>query len=123
MGFLEVARPVIADQVIGGATYDDYNNANARIGVGNGDAAFAKTQTGLQGGSTAFKGMDSGHPSRSSNVVTWKSTFDTSEANFTWEELIVDNGTIALFRHVEALGTKTSAANWIVTVDQTWDLP
>ena len=37
-----------------------FNNANARLGVGDGDAAFAVSQTDLQGTNKFRKAMDSG---------------------------------------------------------------
>lgn len=98
--------------LICGGTETAFNNANARIGVGNGTAAAEATQTGLQGASTAFKAMDSGYPSYGSNQkATFRSTFGSTEGNFAWEEITVDNGATPnknLNRKVQAMGTKAS---------------
>jgi len=99
-----------------------YNNANARVGVGNGTAAEAATQTALQGASTAFKAMDTSYPSRSSQTVSFRGTFGGSEANFAWEEFTVDNGATPnknLVRKVSAQGTKTSGQTWELTIQVT----
>ena len=122
LALLNLARDMVADAITGGASYTRFNNANARLGVGNSNVAFNAAHTGLQGGSTAFKAMDATYPSRASNVVTYRSTFTTAEANFAWEEIVVDNGTNTLSRTVSSLGTKTAAASWVLTHTQTWVL-
>lgn len=119
---LNLARDMIADAIIGGSSYTKLNNANARLGVGNSTTAFNATQTGLQGGSTAYQAMDATYPQRSSNVVTFKATFATGAANFAWEEVVTDNGTNTLSRLVTSLGTKTSAASWVLTHTMTFVL-
>lgn len=123
MPLLDLARDIIADKVTGGATYTAFNNANARLGVGNSATAFSSAHTGLQGGaSTAYKAMDATYPQRTANVVVYQSTFGTGDANFAWEEVGLDNGTQSLSRTVTSLGTKTSAASWVLTHTQTWVL-
>lgn len=122
MPLLNLARDMIADAIIGGTAYTKFNNANARLGVGNSNAAFNASHTGLQGAQTAYKPMDATYPQRSGNVVTYRATFGTADANFAWEEIVVDNGAQALSRTVTPLGTKTSAASWVLTHTQTWVL-
>lgn len=95
-----------------------YNNANARIGVGSGNAAAVATQTALQGGSSLFKGQDGGFPTVTGQSVQFRATFTDAEANFAWEEWTVDNGVTAnenLNRKVAAMGTKASGS-WTLTV-------
>jgi len=107
--------------LITGAGGTAYNNTNARIGVGNGTATASATQTGLQGGSTEFKGMEASYPTSTSQKATFKSSFGDSEANFAWEEWTVDNGATAdknLNRKVESLGTKSSGT-WTLEVSIT----
>jgi len=107
--------------LVTGAGGTAYNNTNARIGVGNGTAAADATQTGLQGGSTAFKAMEGGYPTSTSQKVTFKSSFGDAEANFAWEEWTVDNGSTPdknLNRKVESLGTK-STGTWTLEVSIT----
>jgi len=107
--------------LVTGAGGTTYNNTNARIGVGNGTTAASAGQTGLQGASTAFKGMETGYPTSTSQKVTFKSSFGDTEANFAWEEWTVDNGSTPdknLNRKVESLGTK-STGTWTLEVDIT----
>jgi plasmid stabilization system protein ParE len=101
-----------------------YTNALAAIGVGDSAAAFALTQTNLQGAVVTTdrirKGMNATFPSVALNVATFQATFATSEANFVWNEWCITNavadatGTM-LNRAVANLGTKTSAVAWQLT--------
>ncbi len=96
-----------------------YSNANARIGVGNSNTAAVATQTALIGGSTELKGMEATYPLSTSQAVTFRSSFGSSEGNFAWEEWTVDNGASAnknLNRRVVSLGTKVSGTTWVFTV-------
>lgn len=111
-----VAKAVINDS----PTF--FNNANARIGVGDSTAAFAAAQTDLQGTNKARKGMDSTYPQRAGNALTFKSTFGASDANFNWKEWGIFNaatGGEMLSRKVENLGTKASGSTWVFTVTLT----
>lgn len=105
-------------------------NTSARLGVGNSTTAAAVGQTDLQASAGAsnrqFKIMDATYPTQSNGVLTFKSTFPTTEANFAWEEWCVDIGTptvadgttvnaLMLNRKVQSLGTKTSAGTWALT--------
>jgi hypothetical protein len=111
---------IMLDALIG-AVPVYYTNALAALGVGDSNTAFALTQTNLQGlivtTDRIRKGMDATFPSRAANVVTFRATFATTEANFVWNEWgIFNNVTDALGtmlnRAVSNLGTKTSAASW-----------
>jgi hypothetical protein len=101
-----------------GGSETAYNNANARIGVGDSATAAVATQTGLLG-TTAFKAMDTSYPTYgTSQAVIFKSSFSDSEGNFHWQEWTVDNGNSAnknMNRKVEDLGTKTSGT-WSLQV-------
>ena len=107
-----------------GAAVTAFNNANSYIGVGDSTTAFAASQTDLQAATNKFrKAMDATYPSGGSNVITFRSTFGTSEANFSWQEWGVFNASSAgtmLSRKVESLGTKTSAQSWQFTVTLTF---
>ena len=105
-----------------------YTNALAALGVGDSAAAFALSQTNLQGAVVTTdrirKAMDATFPSRAANVVTFRATFATGEANFTWNEWaifnnVTDGSGTMLNRAVVNLGTKTSAASWQLTVTLT----
>lgn len=105
-----------------------YNSTSAYFVVGNSTATHATNQTWLQGASSTMKGMDATYPSRATNVITFRSTFSTAEANFAWNEWGIWNSTSTtdananmLNRKVEdpSLGTKTSAQSWQITADIT----
>lgn len=128
MPLVNLARDIIADAVTGGATYTRFNNANAALGVGDSATAFAAAQTDLQGSAYPTnklrKAMDSGYPQRAANVITWRSTFATTEANFHWQERGVFNnptgGSGQMWsRNVVDLGTKTSSFSWQFTATDT----
>ena len=107
----------LSQAALGQGTF--FNNANARLGVGNGTTAFAVSQTDLQGGSKLRKAMDTGYPTVAPPVVTFKSTFSPSEANFAWHEWGVFNAAsngVMLNRVVESNGTKQSNQTWVLEV-------
>jgi len=121
MPLTNAGRDFIAGALVG-AEATLFDNANARIGVGDGNAAFDAAQTDLQGVNKARVGMDSGYPQRSGNVLTFKSTFDGNTANFAWEEWGIFNaasGGTMLNRMVEYNGTKQSGQTWIFEVQLT----
>jgi hypothetical protein len=88
-----------------------------------------------------YKKMDAGYPVVSANKVTFKATFTgtgsgaSAEAAFAWEEWTVARGITTpledlddttaiaaaikknLNRKVEPMGTKASAATWVITVE------
>ena len=103
------------------ATGTKFDNTNARIGVGNSNAAENATQTALQGGSTALVGMDASYPTFGTlQKAVFRATFDGSTGNFAWQEWTIDNGAAAtknLNRKVTDLGTKASGTTWIFTVE------
>lgn len=109
-----------------------FNNANAAIGVGDSTTASVDTQTNLQGavaGTNRFRvAMDATYPlhtdstgTAGSKSITFRSTFGTATANITWNEWGIFNSATdgtgrMLNRKVEVLGTKTSAATWVLTI-------
>jgi hypothetical protein len=106
-----------------GTAITAFSNANARIGVGDSSTAAANTQTDLQASTNKLrKGMDATFPSLSGAapwIMTFKSTFITSEANFAWNEWGIFNAasgaTSMLNRKVESMGTKSSGQTWVHT--------
>lgn len=106
-----------------------FNNANAAIGVGDSTTAAADTQTDLQAATNKTRvGMDATYPQHTdttgtvgSKSITFKATFGTAAANWAWQEWGIFNSPTAatgrmLNRKVESLGTKTSAATWVLTI-------
>lgn len=106
-----------------------FNAANAHLGVGDSTSAAAATQTDLQASTNRLrKAMDAGYPQHTDGTgagnatITFRATFQTGEANFAWNEWGIFNaasGGRMLNRKVEALGSKTSAASWVLTVTLT----
>lgn len=124
MALVNAYRDFLAAASIGEAV-TPFNNANAHLGVGNGTTAVAATQTDLQGASKARKAMDVGYPTRSTNVMTFRSTFGTADANFSWDEFgefSASTGGVMMSRVVQDLGEKSSAETKQVTVTVTLGL-
>jgi len=122
MGLTTAGRDLITAMIIGETTID-FNNANAKLGVGDSATAFSATQTDLQAATNKIrKPMETGYPTRSNNTLTFRATFQTHEANFTWQEWGIFNaasGGTMLNRKVENLGTKSSSDVWQLTVTLT----
>lgn len=123
MPLVDLARDMIADAILGGSSYTKFSSANAHIGVGDSSTAFASTQTDLQAATNKTrKAMDATYPTRAANVLTWRATFATGDANYAWNERGIFNassGGQMLSRKVIALGTKTSSASWQLTCTDT----
>ena len=119
MALTNAGRDLIAAMLLGEAT-TDFTNADTHIGVGDSTTAFAAAQTDLQAATNKFRqGMVATNPSRVDNVITLNALFATGDANFAWEEWGIFNAAAAgtmLQRKVEALGTKTSAQSWALTL-------
>lgn len=126
MALTNAGRNLIASAIVG-AAYTTFAAANAYIGVGDSSTAFAASQTDLVAASNKLrKAMDATFPTQATNVLTFQSTFSTSEANWAWEEWGVFNDAAAgtmLCRKVESLGTKTSAQSWQINVAITVNNP
>lgn len=111
-----------------GQTLTYFSNARAAIGVGDSTTASAATQNDMQAASNKTRvGMDATYPSHTDGTssgaatITFRSTFDTSTANFAWQEWGVFNSSTAatgrmLNRKVESLGTKPNTQTWQFTV-------
>lgn len=106
-----------------GAGGTAFANANTYLGVGDSTTAAAIGQTDLQAATNKFrKVMDATYPSVASNVVTFRCTYATSEANFSIQEQATFNASTAgtmLNRKVTDLGTKTSASTLQLTMTVT----
>jgi fatty acid/phospholipid biosynthesis enzyme len=118
MGMTNAMRDYWAQSSIGEAV-TAFDNANAYIAAGDSATAFAATQTDLQAATNKLrKAMDATYPQRSGNVLTFRATFATGDANFAWNEWGIFNAAAAgtmMQRKVENLGTKTSAQSWQMT--------
>lgn len=121
-GLLDEGMDEMWDLCDGTAGTTLYNNANARVGVGNSAAAFNKTHTGLQGASTAFAAMDAGFPTSTTQKINAKGSFPSGQAEFAWEEYTIDNGSVRnknLNRALSSKGTKPAGETWTLEVQIT----
>jgi hypothetical protein len=111
---------VVLDLACGLASPTAFNNASARIGVGDSNTAASASQTDLQASTNkTYKAQETSYPSRSSQTVTFRSVFGSSDANYSWQEFTVDNGSgeaKTLNRKVSDQGTKASGQTWTVDV-------
>lgn len=109
----------LLEDLLIGAGGTAFNNANSYIGIGDSNTAPAVGQTDLQAASNKVRvAMDATFPSRASQTISWRSTFSTSQGNFSIQEAGVFNNASAgtmLNRLLAALGTKTSATTLQVT--------
>jgi hypothetical protein len=120
------------------STSERFGSTGAYIRVGSSTAAFNSNQNELQTTSTGSTGanqwiraMDAGFPKRNDgsistgpNILAYRATFTTSEANHDWNEIGVKNttatstGTGALMQRLLAtdMGTKLNTQSWQVTL-------
>ena len=110
--------------LVAGAGGSAFNNANSYIGVGDSSTAFSAAHTDLQAATNKLrKAMDATYPTNAANVLTYRSTFATTDANWAWNEWGIFNAAAAgtmMSRKVESLGTKTSAQSWQITATITF---
>jgi hypothetical protein len=100
-----------------------FNNTQAMIGVGDSTTAAATAQTDLQAATNkTYVGMDATYPIISTNSTTFRATFGSSLANFSWQEFVINNrngsnsttsGGTTLDRVVSVQGTKVSGQTWV----------
>ncbi len=101
-----------------------FDNANAYIGVGDSNTAAEATQTGLLGSNKTYKIVDGGFPTYGTEQkAIWKSTFQSGDGNYAWEEFTVANGNSDsaknINRKVSSEGTKQATQIWEITLEIT----
>lgn len=101
-----------------------FDNTNAYLAVGDSSTAESASQTGLQASTNkTYKAMSATYPQRSSQTVTWRSAFGSSDANYAWNEFSVANGSSDtaknLNRKVSSQGTKASGQTWTLDLSIT----
>lgn len=123
MPLVDAGRNFMVQSTIAAAA-TPFNNANSYIGVGDSTTAHAVGQTDLQAATNKMrKAMDATYPSGATNVITFRSTFATTDANWAWQEWGIFNASSAgtmLSRKVESLGTKTGTQTWQFTTTLTF---
>jgi hypothetical protein len=114
---------IIADAITNQNAPTLFDANNAYIGVGTSSQVFAKSDTTLVAETpTTGRKLVTTAPSVTGGIITLTSTFGIGDANAVWGEWGIFNaasGGTMLSRKVEALGTKTSAQTWQITVDLT----
>jgi len=115
----------LIDIICGLGTPTKWDNANARLGVGDSNAAESATQTGLQAATNkTYKAMDATYPQRSNQTAEWRATFGSAEANYAWEEYTVVNASSDtgknLNRKISSKGTKASGESWVLSLQITF---
>lgn len=122
MPLTNATKDAIASLVKGDA-FTPFDEAHAHLGVGTSSAAFAKTQTDLQGTSVR-KPVQATYPKITGNEIEYRASFGPSEANFAWHEWGIFNaptsGTM-MMREIESLGTKVAGQTWVLKVNLTVD--
>jgi hypothetical protein len=108
--------------VTAGQALTYFSNAQAAVGVGDSSTAAAVTQTDLQAATNKLRvAMDATFPTHTdgtgaaNQTITFKGTFTTGQANFSWQEVGIFNSTTAgtgrmLNRLVQNFGTKASGS-------------
>lgn len=123
MPLVDSGRNHMVQATIGSAV-TAFNNANSYLGVGDSTTAHAVGQTDLQAASNKMrKAMDATYPQGAANVITFRTTFATGDANWAWQEWGTFNastGGTMLNRKVESLGTKTNTQTWQFTTTLTF---
>ncbi len=115
----------LIDLICGLGSPTKWDNANARLGVGDSNTAADATQTGLQAATNkTFKAMDATWPQRTNQTVEWRATFGSTEANYNWQEYTVVNASNDtgknLNRKVADKGTKVSGETWTLSLQITF---
>jgi hypothetical protein len=113
---------IVAATLIGDGSITNLASGNAYLGVGDSTTAFSAAQTDLQASSNKLRKLATS-VSRAGAVLTFVTTYGTSEGNFAWEEVGLFNASSGaasmVSRKVQSLGTKTSASSWQLTLTAT----
>jgi hypothetical protein len=121
MALTNAGAIAIAANAIGDGSVTNLASGNAYLGVGDSTTAFSAAHTDLQAASNKLRSLCSS-VSRASGVLTFVTTYSTSQANWAWEEVGCFNassGGTMYGRKVQSLGTKTSASSWQLTYQTT----
>ena len=129
MPLLKTGRNIIAALLHGTSVTPVLTGTGAVLWVGSGSAAHDSLDNHLKGSSVAAT-MESGYPTSSVNVNTYRGIYATGSANFAWMEWGVKNATTTatstsgstfmLQRMVEDLGTKANTQQWQLTAALTF---
>jgi len=100
-----------------------FNNASAYLGVGSSSGTVLATQTGLTD-AIGYRPMEATYPQISNQTTTWRAVFSGGDANGSWQEFTVANGSgnsaENLNRRVTDQGIKASGTTWTLDLAITW---
>lgn len=119
--YVNVGGAELLDIIGGAGSPVKFDNGHAYLGVGDSATATGASMTDLQASSNkTYKAMDATFPSRSGQVMTWRATFGSSDANYHWLEGALFNGNNPptakmLSRIAQDMGTKASGTSWVLT--------
>jgi hypothetical protein len=107
--------------IIGDGSLTNIAAGNCYIGLGDSNTGHNVAQTDLQASTNKLRKLATS-VTRNNLVLTFVTTFSTSEANFAIEETGIFNASVSglmVARKVQSLGTKTSAYSLQVTYTTT----
>ena len=117
------AASAAASILLADGVFPAYSAANCYLAVGDSSTAFTPAQTDLQAATNKLRKIVTS-ASRSGAVLTYTTTYSTSEANFQWNEIGVFNDPTAgtmFARKVQAIGggPKPNTEAWTLQVTLT----
>ena len=121
MPLTTVGAQFVANAITNTGTPTFFDASNSYIAVGSGATAFSIAQTQLVTETALGRKLVDSAPGVVGGDITMIATYGTADANAVWAEWgifndpTIDTGDM-LSRKVEALGTKTSAQSWQITV-------
>lgn len=114
MPMTDAFRDLIAVMAVGNG-YTAFDNANAYVGVGDGDAGFNSSHTDLQGSHKLRRGMKTGKPDQTNNQMVFEARFLEADATFHWKEGAIFNhesSGIMMNRFLDDQGVKPADEIW-----------
>lgn len=119
MPLIREGRDRIAGLITGVETCH-WGTSGASIWIASATGAHSPTSTWL-GSNGVGATMESGFPTRSTNILQFRGLYSTAQANFQWESWLINTATASgsgaplNIAPAQALGAKTSAASWQLT--------
>lgn len=119
MPLVQVARDRIAGLITGAETCH-WGTSSATVWVASSTALHSGTSTWL-GSAGVGTTIESGYPLRSANILQFRSVYSTAQANFQWEQWLVNSasstgsGVPLQIAAAQALGVKANTQSWQLT--------
>lgn len=119
MPLVREGRNRIAGLIVGVETCN-WGTSGATIFVASSTAAHSPASTWLDSASAAAT-MEAGYPSRADNVLQYRGLYSTDDANFQWEQWLINTATASgagvplNVAAQQALGVKANTQSWQLT--------